>query len=161
LRSITLSLKKHLVAKGVVSVSDTFTACTTNVPVKIQPEDLDQEGLIALVKSVDHFDPRRKVKFESYAISTIRGAMLEYLRREDWVPRSVRTKQKLLKNDGTIVTQIVESVRRPARDLDARNASFNDGTRLLTVRSFLSANAIRAEDSMDRIDWCSSNNLAT
>jgi len=66
------------------------------VPVKIAAEDLDQEGYIALVKAVDHFDPRRKVKFESYAISTVRGAMLEYLRREDWVPRSVRSKQKLL-----------------------------------------------------------------
>lgn len=66
------------------------------VPLRIAPEDLDQEGYMALVKAVDHFDPRRKVKFESYAISTIRGAMLEYLRREDWVPRSVRAKQKML-----------------------------------------------------------------
>jgi len=66
------------------------------VPLKIAAEDLDQEGYIALVKAVDHFDPQRKVKFESYAISTVRGAMLEYLRREDWVPRSVRSKQKLL-----------------------------------------------------------------
>ncbi len=66
------------------------------VPVKIAPEDLEQEGYIALVKAVDQFDPRRKVKFESYAISMVRGAMLEYLRREDWVPRSVRSKQKLL-----------------------------------------------------------------
>lgn len=66
------------------------------VPVKIAAEDLDQEGLIALIKAVDHFDPKRKVKFESYAISMVRGAMLEYLRREDWVPRSVRTKQKLV-----------------------------------------------------------------
>src|SRR5207248_10375630 len=67
------------------------------VPVKIAAEDLDQEGYIALVKAVDHFDPRRKVKFESYAISTVRGAMLEYLRREDWVPRSVRSKQKRMR----------------------------------------------------------------
>jgi RNA polymerase sigma factor for flagellar operon FliA len=67
------------------------------VPVKIQADDLDQEGQIALVKAVDQFDIRRKVKFESYAISTVRGAMLEYLRREDWVPRSVRTKEKALK----------------------------------------------------------------
>jgi len=66
------------------------------VPVRIQAEDLEQEGYIALVKAVDQFDPKRKVKFESYAISMVRGAMLEYLRREDWVPRSVRTKQKLL-----------------------------------------------------------------
>jgi len=66
------------------------------VPVKIAPEDLDQEGYIALIKAVDQFDPKRKVKFESYAISMIRGAMLEYLRREDWVPRSVRSKQKTI-----------------------------------------------------------------
>lgn len=66
--------------------------------------------------------------------------------------------QKLLKNDGTIVRQIVESVRRTGRVSEKENASFDTGTRLLTLRSFLSANAIRATDSMDGIDWCSSNN---
>jgi enterochelin esterase-like enzyme len=66
--------------------------------------------------------------------------------------------QKLLKNDGTIVRQIVESVRPTGRVSERDNASFDSGARLLTLRSFLSANAIRAEDSMDGIDWCSSNN---
>ena len=66
--------------------------------------------------------------------------------------------QKLLKNDGTIVTQIVQSVRKPARGQAELNATFNGGTNFLTVRSFLSANAIRATDSMEGIDWCSSNN---
>jgi len=66
--------------------------------------------------------------------------------------------QRLLKNDGTIVTQIVESVRKPATGYDRRNATFAGGARVMTVRSFLSANAIRAKDSMDDIDWCSSNN---
>lgn len=69
-----------------------------------------------------------------------------------------RTPQKLLTNDGTLVTRIVESVRRPARGYHQRNASFDGGAKLLTVRSFLSANAIRAKDSMDEVDWCSSNN---
>ena len=64
----------------------------------------------------------------------------------------------MLKNDGTIVTQIVESVRRAARGYDKRNASFEGGARLMTLRSFLSANAVRAKDSLDEIDWCSSNN---
>lgn len=67
------------------------------VPVRIAPEDLDQEGTIALVRSVEQFDLNRRVKFESYAISSIRGAMLEYLRREDWVPRSVRDRAKRLR----------------------------------------------------------------
>ena len=88
----------------------------------------------------------------------VRGEGARLMELDISIHHSTVKPQKLLKNDGTIVTQIAESVRRPATDLDARNASFNDGTRLLTVRSFLSANAIRAEDSMDRIDWCSSNN---
>src|SRR5262245_8180137 len=66
--------------------------------------------------------------------------------------------QRLLKNDGSIATQIVESVRRPARGYDKRNASFEGGARVMTLHSFLSANAIRAKDSLDEIDWCSSNN---
>jgi pimeloyl-ACP methyl ester carboxylesterase len=66
--------------------------------------------------------------------------------------------QKLLKNDGTIVTQIVESVRRPARGYDSRNATFREGAGMMTRHSFLSANAIRAKESLDEIDWCSSNN---
>jgi hypothetical protein len=66
--------------------------------------------------------------------------------------------RKLLKNDGTVVTERVESVRRAARGYDRRNATFEGGARIMTVHSFLSANAIRATDSMDGVDWCSSNN---
>ena len=58
--------------------------------------------------------------------------------------------QKLLKNDGTIVTQIVESVRLPDPDTCRVKAQHSTAVReFLTVSSFLSANAIRATDSMD------------
>jgi RNA polymerase sigma factor FliA len=67
-----------------------------NVPHKLSIDDILSEGKIALVKAVDQYDTSREVKFESYAISLIRGAMLEYLRKEDRVPRSVRTKNKRL-----------------------------------------------------------------
>ena len=50
---------------------------------------------------------------------------------------------------------VVRSVRVPSSD--APDSSFSN-TRFQTVRSFLSTNAIRSEDSMDKIDWCSSNN---
>ena len=66
--------------------------------------------------------------------------------------------QKLLRNDGTIVTQIVESVRKPNLNMLPSNRTLSGGTLFLTLRSFLSANAVRATDSMDGIDWCSSNN---
>jgi hypothetical protein len=87
-----------------------------------------------------------------------RGDNARLLELDPSIHHSTANPQKLLKNDGSIVTQIVESVRicQPGDAQD--NASFNDGTRFLTVRSFLSANAIRATDSMDGIDWCTSNN---
>ena len=90
----------------------------------------------------------------------IRGEGARLMELDPSIHHATLKPQKLLKNDGTIATQIVESVR-PAPmtpGAPARNASFTNGTRLLTLRSFLSANAIRAGDSMDDIDWCSSNN---
>jgi len=90
----------------------------------------------------------------------VRGEGARLMELDPSVHHATLKPQKLLKNDGTIATQIVESVR-PAPitpGAPARNASFVNGTRLLTLRSFLSANAIRARDSMDDIDWCSSNN---
>jgi hypothetical protein len=68
--------------------------------------------------------------------------------------------QKLLKNDGSIVTEIVRSVRLPNPGIAVGNEEFDGGTKNLTVTAFLSANAIRSTDSMDyqQIDWCSTNN---
>jgi hypothetical protein len=88
----------------------------------------------------------------------VRGNGARLMQLDTGVHHSTLKPQKLLKNDGTFSTQVVESVRPPARGLAEVNATFQDGTRLLTVRSFLSANAIRAADAMDDIDWCSSNN---
>src|ERR1017187_9037439 len=68
----------------------------TSLPGGLDREDLIGAGVIGLIKSVDQFDPSRDVKFETYAIALIRGAILEMLRDEDWVPRSIREKLKLL-----------------------------------------------------------------
>jgi hypothetical protein len=69
--------------------------------------------------------------------------------------------EKLLKNDGTIAIQFVESIAPSRPELKEANQTFSEGSREgLTVRSFLSSNAIRATNSMDemQIDLCSSNN---
>jgi hypothetical protein len=69
--------------------------------------------------------------------------------------------EKLLKNDGSIVVQFVESIAPSRPELKEANQTFSEGSREgLTVRSFLSSNAIRATNSMDelQIDLCSSNN---
>jgi pimeloyl-ACP methyl ester carboxylesterase len=87
-----------------------------------------------------------------------RGEGARLMELDPSVHHATMAPRKLLKNDGTVATQIVESVRPIGRGSERQNASFTAGTRLLTARSFLSANAIRARDSMDDIDWCSSNN---
>jgi RNA polymerase sigma factor for flagellar operon FliA len=68
----------------------------SGVPPSLDREDLISAGVIGLIRAVDQFDSSREVKFETYAIALIRGAILELLRGEDWAPRSVRDKIKLL-----------------------------------------------------------------
>jgi hypothetical protein len=69
--------------------------------------------------------------------------------------------EKLLKNDGNIEIKVIESIAPSRPELREANQTFSEGAREgLTVRSFLSSNAIRAANSMDetQIDLCSSNN---
>jgi hypothetical protein len=75
------------------------------------------------------------------------------------VHRGTVNVQKLLKNDGTIVRQVVNTVRVSNPGNREDDQSFDGGGTLdLTINSFLSANAIRSTHSLDGIDWCSSNN---
>jgi hypothetical protein len=65
---------------------------------------------------------------------------------------------KLLKNDGTIVTEIIKSVRVADTKNPERAKLFHQGSKFLTVKSFLGTRAIRAKHALDDIDYCSNNN---
>lgn len=69
--------------------------------------------------------------------------------------------RKLLKNDGTIVTQIVKAVSVGQYDHARTNLTFEDGNRLLSVQAFLSANAVKSTHAITGVDHCSSNNSTT
>jgi pimeloyl-ACP methyl ester carboxylesterase len=66
--------------------------------------------------------------------------------------------ERLLRNDGTIMQEMIRSVFVADPKLARDNLRFRTGTKVYTLRSFLSAQAIRARNSMDDIDYCSSNN---
>ena len=66
--------------------------------------------------------------------------------------------ERLLRNDGTIAQEMIRSVYVANPKLARDNLRFRSGTKVYTLRSFLSAQAIRARNSMDDIDYCSSNN---
>ena len=65
---------------------------------------------------------------------------------------------KLLRNDGSIATQIVRSVFVADPSVARTNLQFRTGTKIFTLRSFLSAQAVRANDAAEDIDFCSTNN---
>lgn len=66
----------------------------TGLPSSIEQSDLVSYGIFGLIDAIDKFDPSRNIKFETYAISRIKGAIIDELRAIDWVPRSVRAKAR-------------------------------------------------------------------
>jgi RNA polymerase sigma factor for flagellar operon FliA len=66
------------------------------LPQNVEQADLVSYGVFGLIDAIDKFEPDRGYKFETYAISRIKGAILDELRSIDWVPRSVRAKARSL-----------------------------------------------------------------
>ena len=67
---------------------------STGLPANIEQADLVSYGIFGLIDAIEKFEPGRGNKFETYAISRIRGAIIDELRAIDWVPRSVRSKAR-------------------------------------------------------------------
>lgn len=66
----------------------------SRLPASVQVDDLIQAGLIGLMEAASHYDAGQGASFETYAGIRIRGAMLDEIRRYDWVPRSVHRKAR-------------------------------------------------------------------
>jgi len=64
------------------------------LPAHVEEADLVSYGLLGLMDAIDRYDPERDIKFETYAITRIRGSMIDELRALDWVPRSVRARAR-------------------------------------------------------------------
>ena len=64
----------------------------------VEFDDLCGYGVFGLIDAIDKFDHEKGVKFETYASLRIRGEILDQIRKMDWIPRTVRQKQKLLDN---------------------------------------------------------------
>jgi len=61
-----------------------------HLPKNIEVEDLIQEGVLALILAVRRYDPRRGVNLKTFLVKRIKGAMYDYLRNIDWMPRNLR-----------------------------------------------------------------------
>jgi len=67
---------------------------SVGLPATIEQADLVSYGIFGLIDAIEKFDIERNIKFETYAINRIRGAIIDELRAIDWIPRSVRFKAR-------------------------------------------------------------------
>ncbi len=89
------------------------------LPHYVEFSDLISAGLLGLIQAIDNFDHERGVKFETYAIPRIRGAILDELRSQDWFPRSLRRKAKQIEE---VYAALEARLGRPANDQEVADA---------------------------------------
>ena len=90
----TPEIRQRLLNKYVPLVRNVASRMAMGFPRSVELSDLINTGVIGLVEAFGNFDPERGVKFETYAVPRIRGAILDELRALDWVPRSTRAKSR-------------------------------------------------------------------
>jgi RNA polymerase sigma factor for flagellar operon FliA len=66
----------------------------SGLPSHVEEADLISYGLIGLISAIERFEPERQIKFETFAITRIKGSIIDELRSLDWVPRSVRARAR-------------------------------------------------------------------
>lgn len=86
-----------------------------SLPSYVDKEDFISTGFFGLIQAIERYDLERGVKFETYATVRIRGAMLDALRMQDWIPTSIRQKAKQYQN---AVRKLEDKLGRTATDLE-------------------------------------------
>lgn len=105
-----LSVRERLILHYSPLVKYVAGRVGAGLPRSVDQNDLASYGLFGLIDAIDKFEPERGFKFETYAINRIKGAILDELRALDWVPRSVRSRSRLIE---TGITELEHRLQRP------------------------------------------------
>src|ERR1700722_3533891 len=108
----TTELRNQLVELYLPLVKYNAERIWARLPEGVDLDDLISAGVFGLMDAIDAFDLERGVKFETYCVPRIRGAMLDELRTMDWVPRLVRSKHSKLEE---VRKSLEASLGRPPR----------------------------------------------
>jgi RNA polymerase sigma factor FliA len=118
-KKIKREQKEELIREYAPLIRFVAQKIAVRLPPNIDIDDLISAGAIGLMDAIDKWDPTRDNKFKTYAEFRIRGAILDELRSQDWIPRSVRDKSKAL--DRTITALESELGRSPTdEEISAR-----------------------------------------
>lgn len=89
------------------------------LPSSVQVEDLIQNGMIGLLDAINRFEPGMGAQFETYAAQRVRGSMLDGLRDNDWLPRSMRRDFRRIE---TAISQLEQAQGRPPNEKELADA---------------------------------------
>jgi RNA polymerase sigma factor for flagellar operon FliA len=109
----------EMVEKHIPLVKNVVGRLAMTLPPHVDGEDLYSAGLTGLLSAVRQYNPNAGTSFETYARLRIRGAVLDELRRMDWVPRSVHTKARRIQ---TVMNEIEQKKGRLATDEEMAKA---------------------------------------
>ncbi|MFV0634819.1 FliA/WhiG family RNA polymerase sigma factor [Demequina sp.] len=115
------------------------------LPDMVELADLVSYGTFGLIDAVEKFEPERGFKFETYAAQRIRGAIIDELRAADWVPRSVRSKAKVLEQAHRALEQ---KLLRPVTDGDVADYVGWQTGEVRTVRAQVALSHVAALDGI-------------
>ena len=102
--------KDHLVQRFAPLVKRIAYHLMARLPPSVQIDDLVQNGMIGLLDAIDRFEAGMGAQFETYAAQRVRGAMLDGLRENDWLPRSLRRELRQVEQ---MVTRLEQEFGRP------------------------------------------------
>lgn len=125
----------------------------SKLPPNVDIDDLISSGVIGLMDAIDKYDPTRDNQFKTYAEFRIRGSILDELRSQDWVPRSIREKTKLLEKTYRRLEQKhgrSVTVREVARCLKMNMTEFYDLRSDASAISLVSLEDVRQFPFQDR-----------
>lgn len=152
-RKLTQAEKDKLILEYSPLIKFIAQKIAIRLPANIELDDLISAGVIGLMDAIDKWDPTRDNKFKTYAEFRVRGAILDELRAQDWVPRSVRDKAKFL--DKTMVNLEAE-LGRVATDEEVANAldmtmeEFHDLINQVRPVSLLSIDEAQSFSNVDK-----------
>jgi RNA polymerase sigma factor for flagellar operon FliA len=104
-------VREKLVLRYVTLVKYVAGRLAIGLPPSVQADDLISSGILGLMDAIDKYDLERDTRFETYAVTRIRGAILDELRALDWIPRSTRQKARRLEN---VYVELENSLGRAA-----------------------------------------------
>jgi RNA polymerase sigma factor for flagellar operon FliA len=124
-------IENDLVQQYLPLVSAILGRLAMTLPDHVDHDDLQSAGLIGLLQALRNFDPGSGNSFETYARVRIRGAMLDELRRMDWVPRTIHEKARKIQRTMGELEQTLGRTPTEAQVAKAMNLSVTEYAKLL------------------------------